>query len=159
MIFAPPRANMQVFFQHRRQGVVGDCRQMNDVDSYHDAHKDAEPIHIVFDFATDLAELAAADEAAQSSLRRQRFVPPRGKLLSAVSGGQPSGPACLSLGSTSGFLRDGTRSSASPFIDNRLGEIGSGSLRRLVLAPFAIPDVKGSLAFWKETTKSTTPPS
>ena len=92
MIFAPPRANMQVFFQHRRQGVVGDCRQMNDVDSYHDAHKDAEPIHIVFDFATDLAELAAADEAAQSSLRRQRFVQPRGKLLSAVPGGAAKWP-------------------------------------------------------------------
>jgi len=35
-----------------------------DVDSYNDAHPDAEPIQIVFDFTMDLAELEAADEAA-----------------------------------------------------------------------------------------------
>jgi hypothetical protein len=60
-----PREHMQVSFQHRRQGVVGDCRQMRtDVDSYNDAHADAEPILVVFDFTMDLAELEAADEAA-----------------------------------------------------------------------------------------------
>jgi hypothetical protein len=60
-----PRQHMQVSFQHRRQGIVGDCRQMKvDVDSYNDAHNDAEPIQIVFDFTMDLAELEAADEAA-----------------------------------------------------------------------------------------------
>jgi hypothetical protein len=60
-----PREHMQVSFQHRRQGIVGDCRQMKvDVDSYNDAHKTEEPIQIVFDFTMDLAELEAADEAA-----------------------------------------------------------------------------------------------
>lgn len=56
---------MQISFQNRRRGIVGDCRQMKvDVDSYNDAHPDAEPIQIVFDFTMDLAELEAADEAA-----------------------------------------------------------------------------------------------
>ena len=60
-----PREHMQVSFQHRRQGIVGDCRQMKtDVDSYNDAHPDAEPIQIIFNFEMDLAELEAADEAA-----------------------------------------------------------------------------------------------
>jgi len=60
-----PRAHMEVSFQQRRQGIVGDCRQFKiDVDSYNDAHSDAEPIQIVFDFTMDLAELEAADEAA-----------------------------------------------------------------------------------------------
>ena len=60
-----PRKHMQLSFQHRRQGIVGDCRQMKtDVDSYNDAHPDAEPIQMVFDFTMDLAELEAADEAA-----------------------------------------------------------------------------------------------
>jgi hypothetical protein len=52
---------MQISFQHRRRGIVGDCRQMKvDVDSYNDAHPDAEPIQIVFDFTMDLAELDLA---------------------------------------------------------------------------------------------------
>jgi hypothetical protein len=60
-----PRDHMLVSFQHRRRGIVGDCRQMKtDVDSYNDDHPDAEPIQIVFDFTMDLAELEAADEAA-----------------------------------------------------------------------------------------------
>jgi hypothetical protein len=59
------RDHVQISFQHRRKGIVGDCRQMKlDVDSYNDAHPDAEPIQIVFDFTMDLAELEAADEAA-----------------------------------------------------------------------------------------------
>lgn len=59
------RDHMQVSFQHRRKGIVGDCRQMKvDVDSYNDAHADAEPIQIVFDFTMDLAELEAADDEA-----------------------------------------------------------------------------------------------
>lgn len=59
------RDHMQVSFQHRRKGIVGDCRQMKvDVDSYNDAHPDAEPIQIVFDFTMDLAELEAAEDEA-----------------------------------------------------------------------------------------------
>jgi hypothetical protein len=60
-----PRAHMEISFQQRRQGIVGDCRQFKlDVDSYNDGHPDAEPIQIVFDFSMDLAELEAADDAA-----------------------------------------------------------------------------------------------
>jgi hypothetical protein len=64
-IRSAPREHMQVSFQHRRHGIVGDCRQMKlDVDSYNDDHPNEEPIQMVFDFTMDLAELAAADEAA-----------------------------------------------------------------------------------------------
>jgi hypothetical protein len=56
---------MQVPFQRRRQGIVGDCHQMKvDVDSHNNAHEDAGPIQIVFDFTMGLGELEAADEAA-----------------------------------------------------------------------------------------------
>lgn len=58
------RDHMHISFQHRRNGIVGDCRQMKvDVDSYNDAHPGAEPIQIVFDFTMDLAELEAMDDA------------------------------------------------------------------------------------------------
>jgi hypothetical protein len=60
-----PREHMRMSFQHRRHGIVGDCRQMKlDVDSYNDEHPSEEPIQMVFDFTMDLAELEAADEAA-----------------------------------------------------------------------------------------------
>jgi hypothetical protein len=63
-----PREHMQVSFQHRRQGIVGDCKQMKtDVDSYNDAHPGAEPIQIVFNFENDLAELEAAEEAGAAA--------------------------------------------------------------------------------------------
>lgn len=56
-----PRKHMQLSFQQRRQGIVGDCRQLKtDVDSYNDAHAVETPIQIVFDFTMDLAELEAA---------------------------------------------------------------------------------------------------
>ncbi len=56
---------MQVSFQQRRQGIVGDCRQFKtDVDSYNDANPAEEPVQIVFDFTMDLAELEAADDVA-----------------------------------------------------------------------------------------------
>lgn len=39
------RPHMEMSFQSRRQGIVGDCRQFKvDVDSYNEAHVDAEPI-------------------------------------------------------------------------------------------------------------------
>lgn len=60
-----PRGHMEISFQQRRQGIVGDCRQFKvDVESYNDAHSNDEPIQIVFDFTMDLAELEAAEEAA-----------------------------------------------------------------------------------------------
>ncbi|MBN9434828.1 MAG: hypothetical protein J0I45_20555 [Bosea sp.] len=56
-----PRKHMQLSFQQRRQGIVGDCRQLKtDVDSYNDAHPTEEPIQMIFDFAMDLAEIEAA---------------------------------------------------------------------------------------------------
>lgn len=56
-----PRRHMQLSFQQRRQGIVGDCRQLKtDVDSYNDAHPQEEPVQTVFDFTMDLAELEAA---------------------------------------------------------------------------------------------------
>jgi len=56
-----PRKHMQLSFQQRRQGIVGDCRQLKtDVDSYNDAHTAETPIQVVFDFSMDLAELEAA---------------------------------------------------------------------------------------------------
>jgi hypothetical protein len=59
------RPHMQLSFQNRRQGIVGDCRQFKiDVDSYNEGHADQEPIQIVFNFENDLAELEAADSAA-----------------------------------------------------------------------------------------------
>jgi hypothetical protein len=58
------RNHMELSFHSRRQGVVADCRQFKvDVDSYNDAHVDAEPIQIVFNFEMDLAELEAAAAA------------------------------------------------------------------------------------------------
>jgi hypothetical protein len=59
-----PRGHMELSFQHRRQGIVGDCKQFKtDLDSYNDAHPAEEPIQIVFDFTMDLAELEAAEAA------------------------------------------------------------------------------------------------
>ena len=59
------RSHMELSFQTRRQGIVGDCRQFKvDADGYNDAHPDERPIQIVFDFTMDLAELEAAEEAA-----------------------------------------------------------------------------------------------
>ena len=59
------RPHMQLSFQTRRQGIVGDCRQFKvDLDSYNDHHADQEPIQIVFNFERDLAELEAAESAA-----------------------------------------------------------------------------------------------
>lgn len=59
-----PRDHMQMSFQQRRKAIVGDCRQLKlDVDSYNDAHPDAEPIQTIFDFTMDLAEFEAAAAA------------------------------------------------------------------------------------------------
>lgn len=59
-----PRHHMQLSFQQRRRGIVGDVRQLKlDVDSYNGAHLDAEPIQVEFDFTMDLAEMEAADAA------------------------------------------------------------------------------------------------
>jgi hypothetical protein len=59
-----PRHHMQISFQQRRRGIVGDVRQLKvDVDSYNDARSDEEPIQMDFDFTMDLAEIEAAEAA------------------------------------------------------------------------------------------------
>ncbi|WP_245269108.1 hypothetical protein [Mesorhizobium sp. WSM2561] len=55
---------MQMSFQQRRRGIVGDVRQLKvDVDSYNDASSNEEPIQMDFDFHMDLAEIEAAEAA------------------------------------------------------------------------------------------------
>jgi hypothetical protein len=57
------RSHMELSFQTRRQGIVGDCRQFKvDADSYNDAHPDEADIQIIFDFTMDLAEIEAAED-------------------------------------------------------------------------------------------------
>ena len=59
-----PRTHMQMAFQQRRLGIVGDCRQLKtDVDSYNDSRPENSPIQMIFDFTMDLAELEAARAA------------------------------------------------------------------------------------------------
>ncbi len=59
-----PRQHMQLSFQQRRRGIVGDVRQLKvDVDSYNDARPEEEPIQMDFDFTMDLAEIEAAEAA------------------------------------------------------------------------------------------------
>ena len=51
--------HMEVAFAHRRQQIVGDCRQLKvDLDSYNDNHNETgREIQGHFDFTDDLAEL------------------------------------------------------------------------------------------------------
>ena len=50
---------MEVAFQQRRRGIVGDCKQLkNDVDSFNDNLNSAVTIQIDFDFTDDLSEAA-----------------------------------------------------------------------------------------------------
>jgi hypothetical protein len=52
-------AHMETAFAHRRQQVVGDCRQLKvDIDSYNENYNRTDrPIQGCFDFTDDLAEL------------------------------------------------------------------------------------------------------
>ncbi|WP_245451966.1 hypothetical protein [Mesorhizobium waimense] len=59
-----PRHHMQMSFQQRCRGIVGDVRQLKvDIDSYNEARSDEEPIQMDFDFTMDLAEIEAAEAA------------------------------------------------------------------------------------------------
>jgi hypothetical protein len=54
------REHMEVAFQQRRRGIVGDCKQLkNDVDSFNENFNSSAAIQIIFDFSDDLAEIAA----------------------------------------------------------------------------------------------------
>jgi hypothetical protein len=56
-----PRLHMQIAFQQNRKAIVGECRQLKtDMDSYNDAHQEAAPLQISFDFNMDIAEFEAA---------------------------------------------------------------------------------------------------
>ena len=51
------REHMERSFQQRRQGIVGDCRQLKtDVDSYNENQNTKEPIQLILDFTDDMAE-------------------------------------------------------------------------------------------------------
>ena len=55
--------HMEMAFAHRRQQIVGDCRQLKvDIDSYNENYRPSveRPIQGVFDFTDDLAELDLA---------------------------------------------------------------------------------------------------
>jgi hypothetical protein len=55
------REHMARSFQHRRQQIVGDCRQLKfDIDSYNENWNASAPIQTSFDFTRDLAELELA---------------------------------------------------------------------------------------------------
>lgn len=59
-----PRHHMQLSFQQRRRGIVGDVRQLKlDVDCYNSIKVTEEPIQMDFDFSMDLAEIEAAEAA------------------------------------------------------------------------------------------------
>ena len=48
---------MERSFQQKRQGIVGDCRQLKtDVDSYNEKQNTGEPFQLVLDFTDDMAE-------------------------------------------------------------------------------------------------------
>lgn len=62
--------HMEMAFSHRRQQIVGDCRQLKtDIDSYNDNYRPSEerPIQGVFDFTDDLLELEYEKGAIQYS--------------------------------------------------------------------------------------------
>lgn len=81
-----PREHMAVAFQLRRQHILGECRQLkSDVDSYNENRVPGEPIQLVLDFTTDVAELEAIGRARMHGVsssvpaqpwRRFRIVPP-----------------------------------------------------------------------------------
>ncbi len=55
-----PHKHMQVAFQQRRQGIVGDCHRLKvDVDSYNDNRSPDEPIQLGLDFTNDVLEMEA----------------------------------------------------------------------------------------------------
>lgn len=55
------RQHMRRAFQHRRQQIVGDCKQLkSDIDSYNQNWNQAAPIQTSFDFTHDLEELELA---------------------------------------------------------------------------------------------------
>lgn len=57
------RKHMEIACQNRRNGIVGDCRQLKtDIDSYNENYNPGEPIQYCFDFTDDLAELELGDK-------------------------------------------------------------------------------------------------
>jgi hypothetical protein len=59
------REHMERSFQQRRQGIVGDCRQLKtDVDSYNQNQNRGEALQLVLDFSDDIAEYEALKAVA-----------------------------------------------------------------------------------------------
>lgn len=63
---APP-SHMRLSLQQRRQGVLGDCKQLKtDLDSYNDNNLHGAQIQMSFDFREDLQELSMPDKYPES---------------------------------------------------------------------------------------------
>ena len=53
------REHMEVAFQQRCRGIVGDCKQLkNDVDGFNENFNSATAIQVIFDVTDDLEEAA-----------------------------------------------------------------------------------------------------
>jgi len=60
----PPKF-MAISFQQRRQLILGECHQLKiDVDSYNQNRNSGEPIQVIFNFTTDLAEMDGGEDQA-----------------------------------------------------------------------------------------------
>jgi hypothetical protein len=63
---------MEPSFQQRRQGIVGDCRQLKtDVESYNDNQNKGELIQLILDFTDDMAEYEALKAVAWQGVNRR----------------------------------------------------------------------------------------
>lgn len=61
--------HMEMAFAHRRQQIVGDCRQLKtDIDSYNENYnKGGRPVQGYFDFTDDLAELETESKGSRAA--------------------------------------------------------------------------------------------
>lgn len=61
--------HMEMAFAHRRQQIVGDCRQLKtDIDSYNENYnKGGRPVQGYFDFTDDLAELEIESKGSRAA--------------------------------------------------------------------------------------------
>jgi hypothetical protein len=90
---AAPRELMLMSFQHRRKGIVGDCRAMKLEDgSYNEAHPHAEPIqfaHFPANLYAESAEVQVSPKC-RPQLQRQQLVYARQDTMARSSSGPKS---------------------------------------------------------------------
>lgn len=69
------RKHMEIAFQQRRQGIVGDCSRLKvDVDSFNENRNPGVPIQLILDFTDDVAEIEAVVELNHDANGRRRRV-------------------------------------------------------------------------------------